>query len=606
MCGIAGVMDRHGRPPAAACLERLADALDHRGPDGRGCYVADSVGLVHTRLAIVDLATGDQPLFDAATAGDAPPGNARIALVANGEIYNDPLVRRQLGAEAFLTGSDCETALALYCRHGTGFADHLRGMYAIALYDPDPRGCGESRAAGRLVLARDPFGIKPLYFAETAEAFVFASEPQALLRAGLVAPALRRPARDELLQLGFTTGRETVFAGINRLLPGETLVVEAGRIVASRQRPALPAGGPEERRDIEALAALNAILLDSVEVHQRSDVPYGLFLSGGIDSTAVLAAMARLNPAPVTAFTVGFHGAAVRDERPAARAVAAALGAEHIELTLDEAEAWALLPRVAAALDDPAADYAALPTYLLGAAARRAGLKVVLTGEGGDELFAGYGRYRRALRPALLGGRPMRHRGVFDGLGVLADGRDWRRGLARTETAMTGSGWTRLQRLQAADVAEWLPNDLLLKVDRCLMAHGVEGRVPLIDPEVGRFAFALPDRLKVQGGLGKRLLRRWVAERVPAARPFAAKAGFTVPVARWIGASARRLAPLVASQPGVAEACRPGTVAPLFAAAGRDSRAGQAAWVLLFFALWHQCHIVGAGDHGDIFATLAA
>ena len=601
MCGIAGVMMRRPEPPDEMVLTRLTDALAHRGPDGRGCYVAGSTALVHTRLAIIDLETGDQPLRGVPRG--AHEGDGPVVLVANGEIYNDLSVRERLGGGRYTTGSDCETPLQLYLDHGSGFADLLRGMYAMALHDPRAGG----GAGGRLILARDPFGIKPLYYVERDDGFAFASEPQALIAAGLVAPMLRDAGRDELLQLQFVCGRSTVFAGIERLLPGETLVVEAGRVVERRRRDALPAAAtPRDRADADALSDLDGVLEDSVRLHQRSDVPYGLFLSGGIDSSAVLAMMARLAERPVLAFTVGFAGTAAADERGRARAAARSVGAEHVEVTFGADDFWSLLPQVAAAMDDPACDYAALPTFKLAAAARAAGIKVVLSGEGGDEMFAGYGRYRRALRPRLFGGRPAYGRGVFDGLGVLRGGAGWRRGMAAAERAAALPGRSRLCAAQAVDVAEWLPNDLLGKLDRCLMAHGVEGRVPLVDPEVARFAFGLPDRLSIGGGIGKRILRQWLAQALPAAAPFARKQGFTVPVAEWIGGRARHLGPLVAGQPGVAEACEPAAVTGLFdaVAAGRK-RAGQAAWTLLFYALWHHRHVLGRPADGDVFATLS-
>ena len=209
-------------------------------------------------------------------------------------------------------------------------------MYAIALHDP---------AAGQLILTRDPFGIKPLYYAETPSAFAFASEPGALIEAGIVTPQLVPSVRNELVQMQFTTGRETIFAGINRVLPGETVVVRRGRIVERRRRAALPEGGPLQLGEEEALARLDVALMDSVRLHQRSDVPFGVFLSGGIDSTAVLAMMARLAERPVKAFTIGFAAREVTDERPAARAAAASVGAEHVELVFDEADFWKLPER---------------------------------------------------------------------------------------------------------------------------------------------------------------------------------------------------------------------------------------------------------------------
>jgi len=225
MCGIAGLMTYDGAAPPAAPLRAMADALRHRGPDGDGRYRSGDVGMVQTRLAIIDLATGDQPLYE--------PGGA--ALIANGEIYNYLELRADLGGThpaAFSTESDCELPLHLYRRYGLDFTAHLRGMYAIALHDP---------SAGHLILTRDPFGIKPLYYAETPRAFAFASEPGALIEAGIVAPQLVRSARNELVQMQFTTGRETIFAGINRVLPGEMVVVRRGRIVERRRRAALPA-----------------------------------------------------------------------------------------------------------------------------------------------------------------------------------------------------------------------------------------------------------------------------------------------------------------------------------------------------------------------------
>ncbi|HZS82840.1 MAG TPA: asparagine synthase (glutamine-hydrolyzing) [Stellaceae bacterium] len=587
MCGIAGIMTVDGTAPDAGLLKSLGAALGHRGPDGAGHYRAGDVGIVQMRLAIIDLETGDQPLYE--------PGGA--ALLANGEIYNYIELRAELPGASFATASDCEPPLHLYRRHGLAFTEHLRGMYALAIHDP---------AAGHLVLARDPFGIKPLYYAETAAGFAFASEPNALLAAGLVQPVALRQPRDELLQLQFTTGRETIFAGIHRLLPGETVVVRRGRVVERQHREALPAGAPLPMSEGEALSRLDAVLADSVLIHQRSDVPYGMFLSGGIDSAAVLAMMARLNDRPVRAFTAGFANTGVHDERAQARAVAAAVGAEHRVIEFGETDFWRLLPEIAGAVDDPTADYALLPTYKLAAAARAEGLKVILSGEGGDELFAGYGRYRAVMRPWWAGGKLARGRGNLDGLGILrGDLAGWRDGIAAAEVRSARPGRTRLQVAQATDCADWLPNDLLVKLDRCLMAHGVEGRTPFLDRRVAELAFRLPDDLKVRKGLGKWLLRRWLAERLPAAEAFARKRGFAVPVIEWLARRGATLGPLVAAQPGIRELCLPGAVEKLFAHI-EGKRRGFAAWTLLFYALWHRHHILRRPPVPDVFAALAA
>jgi len=591
MCGIAGVVLRQGMTPSPTVLEALTRALAHRGPDGAGHDTAGNIALAHTRLAIIDLVTGDQPIH----AGPA-------AIVVNGEIYNYRELRdaNQLRCS---TQSDSEPPLHLWRRDGIGFAATLRGMYAIAVKD---------RAARQVVLARDPFGIKPLYIAEIPGGLAFASEAQALIAAGLVAPKVRAEARAELLQLQFTTGPSTIFEGIHRVMPGETLVIADGAITARQHRSALPAGGPEEIEPAPALARLDAALAESVALHLRSDVPYGMFLSGGIDSASILAMMARLHAgaAPretrVLAFTAGFDVPQAADERAAAGRIAASVGARHVQVEVTEAMVWRHLPEIVGAMDDPAADYAIIPTWFLARRAREE-VKVVLSGEGGDEIFAGYGRYRAAMRPWWLGGKAPRARGCFDRLDILRDApTGWRDGISAAETAAMLPGRSRLQAAQALDVADWLPNDLLIKLDRCLMAHGVEGRTPLLDPGMAEAAFRLPDGLKVRNGMGKWLLRQWLAQNLPAAEPFGAKHGFTVPVAAWIERAGERLGPLVAAQPGVAEIARPDRVAALFRNATGDKHKAAAAWHLLFYALWHRRHIERHDADGDVFAVLGA
>ena len=586
MCGIAGVAFAPGAPPPdLATLARLSEAIAHRGPDGAGSAVVGRVALLHRRLAIIDRAGGDQPLF----AGGA-------AIVANGEIYNDLELRDAMADVSFSTGSDCETPLHLWLGEGDGFAARLRGMYALAIHE---------RPGHALTLSRDPFGIKPLYVATLAEGIAFASEARALLDAGLVPRGLHLPARDELLQMQFTSGAATIFPGIQRVLPGETLRAVDGHILHRHRISHLPASGPEAIGLEDALARLDHALGESVRLHLRSEVPTGLFLSGGIDSAALLAATARLG-GRIRTYTARFEAASgAPDESEQAAALARATGATSEVVTVTRADAWAHLPAIVAAMDDPVADYAIIPTWLL---ARRAAadVRVVLSGEGGDEIFGGYGRYRRAMRPWWLGGRPMRDRGVFDGLRVLRAGSSaWRDGVRAATAAAHDPGRTRLAAAQAADMADWLPHDLLLKLDRCLMAHGVEGRTPFLDPGVAQAAFSLPDALKVRDGRGKYILREWLARNLPEARPFAPKQGFTVPVGSWIAADGDRLGPLVARQPGVAEVAEPGRVEALFRAAG-GRRERHATWTLLFYALWHRTHVLGLAPAGDVFETLGS
>ncbi len=356
---------------------------------------------------------------------------------------------------------------------------------------------------------------------------------------------IRRPRS----YFNFTTGAETIFADIRRVLPGETLVLTDGHVRERRRQIALNDGAPQTADYAEGVSRLDEVLNDTVSHHLRSDVPYGLFLSSGIDSSALAALITRLTGQPLMAFTAGFPGTAAADESAVARRVAEAVGARHRLIEITAKDFLRLAPRVAAALDDPTTDPAALPTYALAAAASN-DVKVVLTGEGGDEMFCGYSRYYRARRRLFK--RHARSRGEFDGLkGMNGMFTAWRDGLARVERQAARTHDTFIRQLQAVDCAEWLPNDLLIKVDRCLMAHGIEGRTPFLDPVVANFAFPLPDRFKATMRMSKRLLRDWVAANLPAAEPYVRKKGFNPPVREWIASLQPRLEKQVAQQPGV-------------------------------------------------------
>ena len=595
MCGIAGLLGAGDSAEGP-----MIRALAHRGPDGSRTETLAGAALAHARLSIIDLEGGWQPLHAAGG-----------TVIGNGEIYNYLELARDHGlAGALATGSDFEPLLHLFAREGPAAFDRLRGMYALCLIGAD----------GRAWLARDPFGIKPLYIMQHAGGLAFASEPRAFFAAGLMTRGLDDDAARELVDLNYTLGERTPYQGLRRLAPGEVIEVRDGRIVSGHRRspikflprreddgggggaadgggakrpppsrapstasrspsPALSGAGEEQ----DLLARLDAVLEDSVAVHQRSDVPYGLFLSGGIDSAAIATLMARLNTRPVTAFTCGFDTPGATDERAQAERVARALNLDWRETTFGEADFWRILPQAAWALDDPTADYAILPTYKLAEAAKGT-LTVVLTGEGGDELFGGYGRYRRALRPAWLGGRPAEPRGARPQ--VLAAWRD---------AARAPRGATRLQAAQWADIATWLPNDLLLKLDRCLMAHGLEGRTPFLDREVAAFAWGLPDAAKVRAGYGKWLLRKWLERACPAARPWAKKQGFTVPVETWIAPRAADIAARIGKVDAVRRIVGD-------EAAARMSRPGQR-WPLLFFAVWALIHLEGAEPDAALAAV---
>jgi len=562
MCGIAGVLGEADEARARALIAPLA----HRGPDGIRVEAVGQTALAHARLSIIDLEHGWQPLTAAGS-----------TVVGNGEIYNYLELIEEFGLKDRLTtGSDFEPLLHLYAMEGEKAFDRLRGMYAFCLV-----GCD-----GRTWLVRDPFGIKPLYYRPEGERLSFASEARSL--AG-ERPKLDPAAVEQLLSLNYTLDDDpddnpgSIFEKVVRL-PPNTRVQFAG---------APPLEGADDwrppaliRHDLaSALDDLDLVLEDSIRLHQRSDVPYGLFLSGGVDSTTIATMMARLNQRPVTAFTCGFDAPGAGDERAAAERVARALDLDWRETLFGEEDFWRIAPLVAGALDDPTTDYATLPTYRLAEAAKGV-LTVVLTGEGGDELFAGYGRYRRALRPWWAGGRPAEPQ--IDAPFLKDRGRAalqaWRESVPRPK------GGDRLRFAQRADIETWLPNDLLIKLDRCLMAHGLEGRTPFLDRAVYGFAMTLPDRFKVRGRHGKWILRKWLERHCPSAEPWARKKGFTVPVADWIAPRAADLGPRVAAVQGIAEACDPDAVRAVFT----DARQAHNRWRLLFYALWWTIHVGGA------------
>lgn len=548
MCGILGIVSANGSPPDDA-LDTL-DLLAHRGPDGQGRYRDGAVALGMRRLAIIDLATGDQPVAN--EAGD-------IVAVVNGEIYNYRELRAGLAGRghSFRGQGDVETVPHLYEERGPACFSELRGMFAIALWDTRRR---------RLVLARDRFGIKPLYTAQTPAGFAFSSEIAPLLALG-ADDTVDRQAIADYLTLGYVPGEDTAFAAIERLEPGTALVWQNGAVTRERWWALEP---PDDGLDLEQT------LRESVRLHLRSDVPLAVLLSGGIDSS-LLALLARdeLGEAPKT-FTVGFDDAAF-DELEPARAVAEAIGSDHHEVSVrpDAAED---LPSIVERLEEPLADPSAIPLWYVSRAVSSE-VKVALAGEGGDELFGGYSRYAwdpiagrvgRLLPAARIGGLLERLPGAAGRGGrkdVLrravkllrnAELGEAERYLAwfslasddlkaelldqRYEPAarvfaerFTGAhaGLTGLGRRQHVDLGTMLKDDLLLKADKMSMAHSLELRVPFLDHEVARVGLFLPDREKVRRLETKVALRRLVAERLPAIarRP---KQGFEVPISRWL------------------------------------------------------------------------
>jgi asparagine synthase (glutamine-hydrolysing) len=556
MCGLAGAFVPREATPPVVDIAAMTAALRHRGPDGDGRYdSADGryrAGFV--RLAIIDLVTGDQPLRD---------GDELYALMGNGEIYNDRDLRAlpQCRDWRFRTGSDMESILPLAVAEGERFVERLNGMFALALYDARDHS---------LLLARDRLGIKPLYWAEIAGGgIVFASEPKGLFASGLVAPAVNEAAIPLYLAHGWVPAPETLYKGVHKLPPGHCLKIDAGgrRRLWRYWRPTAGDEGP--RAMDEAAERLTALLAESVEMQLRSDVPLGLLLSGGIDSGLIAALAARALDQPIRAFTVRFEGASY-DETPLAAAIAAHTGIRHAVIDVSSRGIERTLPRLAWYCDEPLADASLLPNHLIEEALRRE-VKVVLNGTGGDELFAGYGRYfptpiERAYRRLP---RALRRHAVEPLIGAVSPLTAWK--LARAEKFVADRGGylhdhttlfpAPLRRALglpidagpsaqarafaefqgppdagalAADIETYLPEDLLLLLDRTSMAHGVEGRVPFLDHRLVAAALAVPAHLRAPNGRQKALERRMAQPFLPPAVVAAPKQGFASPLAAWM------------------------------------------------------------------------
>lgn len=592
MCGIAGQVLLHGRVDPDA-LSRMAGALTHRGPEDTGHYVSGAFGIAHTRLAIIDLAGGHQPIFDA---------QQRYALVCNGEIYNYVELRAELEALGArpLSHSDSEVALHGWAHWGRDSLKRLHGMYAFALFDHSRR---------ELWLARDRLGIKPLYYARLPDRLIFASELKALLPAMPQRPDIDPDALAQFFQNQASSGRQTIFHGIHRVLPGEVLRVDAElNLTHHRYWRATDVQPREPLSHEQAVEEWTPLFEQVMREHMRADVPYGVFLSGGVDSAVLLAQLKRLHSQPIRTYSIGWTNAQQKDELDGAQRIAQLLGSDHQPIRLDSQQVFRRLPRCVWAADDLMRDYACLPTLALAEAAGRE-LKVVFSGEGGDEAFAGYGRYRpawverrfKALRYPGSGG--FRARGELQAQWVdrlfqspLREALDRHREPIVAAWSETPRGWSDLQRRQYVDLQTNLPDDLLVKADRMLMAYSVEGRVPFLDHRVVEFGLSLPDALKVRKDAGKVFLKRWAEGFLPADHLWRHKAGFHVPVGEWLrGEFLSRLADKLPQSPAIREWCDPSVVRALLARQAAKHDATREVWSLMQFAIWHRLFVEGQG-----------
>jgi len=566
MCGVAGIFDLRGeRAIDQAALKRMTDALTHRGPDGEGFFVAPGIGLGHRRLAIIDMEGGAQPF----TASDG-----KSALAYNGEIYNYRELRAKHIAKGvrLKTRSDTEALAEGLLRDKTEYLDELRGMFAFAWWNAAER---------RLTLARDRFGEKPLYYAETPDGFlIFASEIGAI-RASRMTLLSRSPeALHDYFLYGYVPDPKTVYHGVFKLAPGSTLTAERGApIRLSRYwRARLE---PDQSMTLEnARRTLLELFDDAVAAELEAEVPLGAFLSGGVDSSSIVASIAQSGRA-LTTCTVGFDDAA-SDERAYARATSARYSTTHYE-EMVSLDASSLIDRIAGVYGEPFADASALPTYLVCAAARKH-VTVALSGDGGDEIFGGYRRYGmflneervRRLAPEFL------RQATFGVAGALYPKLDWAPRAFRLKTTLqalserstaayaravsaclpdrlgkmlsgdltaslgcydplspllAAAGADRLDPLSLAqkiDIETWLPGRMLTKIDRASMAHGLEVRAPFLDHRLAEWAFRLPPHLKIGAGGGKRLLKAAQEERIDREILYRQKQGFSPPLARWL------------------------------------------------------------------------
>ncbi|HTH17292.1 MAG TPA: XrtA/PEP-CTERM system amidotransferase [Magnetospirillum sp.] len=567
MCGLVGLFDSRGRRPVdQALLSRMNDLHAHRGPDGAGLHVEDGLGLGHRRLAIIDVGLGRQPLYNE---------DGAVVVVFNGEIYNfaELVAELQSLGHRFRTHSDTEVIVHAWEQWGRACLERFRGMFAFALWDAD---------AETLFLARDRLGKKPLHYACLPDGMmVFGSELKSVMAHPDVPRELDPRAIEDFLAYGYVPHPRSVFSAVRKLPPAHCLTWRRGGEMRIERYWDVPVGRPDIFHMEEAAAALAEQLREATRLRLVSDVPLGAFLSGGVDSSAVVALMAGLSGSPVKTFCIGF-GDKSHDESALAQRLAQRYHTDHLSRQVDP-EDFDLLPRLAGQYDEPFGDSSAMPTWRVAALARER-VTVALSGDGGDEVFAGYRRY--ALHAAVDRVRqrlPGMVRGpLFGTLGRLYPKLDWAPRPLRAKTTLTelsmdsatgyfaavsimddatrraiaSPGFRRqlqgyhasevvrghmaaaetddpLQKVQYADIKTWLSDGVLVKVDRASMANSLEVRSPLLDHRLVEWSFRLAPELKLKNGSGKRVLKRAMEPLVDHDLLYRPKQGFTMPLCRW-------------------------------------------------------------------------
>jgi asparagine synthase (glutamine-hydrolysing) len=614
--------------PEASVLKSLGAAIAHRGPDGEGIWQEPGVGLVHRRLAIIDLEGGAQPL-----------GNEddSVQVVFNGEIYNyqDLAAGLEARGHVFRTRSDTEVLVHLYEEEGDRLVERLRGMFAFAIWD---------RSRRRLLLARDRLGIKPLYVYRDAEKLLFGSELKAILAHPNVDVHVDPVAVEDYLAFGMVSGSRSIFREVEKLPPAHVWTIQPGDWQSPPRRYWHLSFEPDERPSAdEWRESLQARLAESVRLHLIADVPVGAFLSGGLDSSIVVASCAGLTNGALQTFSMGFREESF-SELPYAREVAQSFGTQHVEEVVTP-DAAALLDQLSLYYDEPFADSSAIPTFLVSRLAARS-VKVVLSGDGGDEAFGGYARYAHDLKEASIRRRVpgWLRRGALGPLARLWPKADWLPRFLRAKTFLTNLSLEGdaayantlqvcrqpvrrrllhpdmvgalnghdpgtairaayrearpddpLSGMIAADVATLLPDDYLVKVDRASMACGLEVRPPLLDHELLELAARIPSRYKVHAGETKWLLKQAYQDRLPPAIVKRPKQGFEIPTDSWLRGPLRSTFEdaVLPSQARVAGLIDQGTARRLYESHLRGSgRYGNLLWSLLVLARWAERYLV--------------
>src|ERR1700676_1514551 len=639
MCGIAGVLEfgRDTRANAAA-LREMCRVISHRGPDDDGFYTDGAVGIGMRRLSIVDVAGGHQPISNE---------DATLWIVFNGEIYNHLRLREQLIARGhrYSTHSDTETVIHLFEEYGADCVQHLRGMFAFAIWN---------RNTKTLFIARDRLGIKPLYYKLTPERLLFGSEIKAVLAHGGVRPEFNRAALPEYLAFGYLSGEESFYAGIRKLLPGHTMTVGLEGKAEIRPYWDLDASSPHESRDQRYyVQSYRELLEGAVNSHLMSDVPLGVFLSGGVDSSAVAALMTKQRREPVDTFSVGYKEHAY-SELPFARTVSEHIHSRHHEIMVSEQDFFGALPHLIWHEDEPIVWPSSISLYFVAKLARER-VTVVLTGEGADETLAGYTRYaftlknaamdrayrsvvpnivRRGLRSSVatssLLGATLRRK--LEHTFLAKDGNSWasfyfdnffsafgeaeQNGLLTSEFAREAapsrayknvlSYWDHssgemLQRLLYTDIKTYLV-ELLMKQDNMSMAASIESRVPFLDHVLVEFATRIPREVQIQGLAGKRILKKAVEDLLPHEILYRPKLGFPTPWSGWLAGSRLDAIRAMLLEPRSLNRgfFRPEAIETLFnqhRAKHRDNY--DRIWRLLNLELWHRVCLEGEA-HGEI------